>query len=369
MRIALYHNLPPGGALRYVRDFVARSSLEHDYTEFRPSYVERDWALRPLTNAVSVAKEERRVAAEIDAAQFDVAFVHGCRVMQAPGLLSQLNTPSLYFAAEPRRRNSEPGYRPGSKDRSGLAALAWAPGRAAYDAVLGRRDRRAVADATTLACNSKFTAANVARVYGREATVCYPGVDTGHFRPSSDGVASRSHFLTVGALDPSKGHDLAIDAVARLRQGDRLPLVIVGSRTDDAMAEALQQQARTSGIELVLRTSATEDELVDLYRNAAATLCMAHLEPFGLTVHESVACGTPVVAVREGGFRETVVDGVNGITATRDAGAVAEAITQLAERGLASDPWGLHATVLPWQWDATVRRLHELLTATAERTR
>lgn len=367
MKIALYDNLPPGGALRYLREVVARSAREHDYTEFRPSYTERDWALRPLTNAVSVASEERRIAAEIDAGGYDVVFVHGCRVMQAPGLLSMLQTPAVYMIQEPRRRTAESGYRPGAKDRRGLVGLAWGVGRASYDAVLGRRDRKAVAAATALACNSKYSAESIANVYGRTATVCYAGVDTERFRPHADAASSRSYYLSVGALDASKGHDLAIDAVARLDEANRRPLVIVGSRTDDATADALSAQAARLGVELELRASVTDDELVDAYRNAAATLCLAHREPFGLTVHESVACGTPVVAVREGGFRETVVEGVNGVSVERDASAVADGITRVVALSLGADPWALHRGALPWRWEATVKRLHEVLEATAGR--
>ena len=367
MKIALYQNLPPGGALRYMREVVARSSLEHDYTEFLPSYVERDWILRPLTNALSVASEERRLAAEIDAGDFDVAFVHGCRVMQAPGLLSMLKTPSVYMIQEPRRRTTEQGYHPGSKRRAGLAAAAWSIGRGSYDAILGRRDRKAVASASALACNSMFSAKNIARAYGREASVCYAGIDTDRFRPDETKTPLRSYYLSVGALDASKGHDLAIEAVGRLTNGAKLPLVIVGSRTSTETADALQRLARERCVGLQMRHSVTDEDLVVLYRGAAAVLCMAHLEPFGLTVQEAVSCGTPVVAVREGGYRETVADGRNGLTAEREPSAVADAITRLSSLGLARNPSALHATAARWDWDMTVKRLHEVLASVSGR--
>ncbi|MEY2399236.1 MAG: hypothetical protein QOJ00_2410 [Actinomycetota bacterium] len=365
MRIALYHNLPPGGALRYMREVVARSARDHDYTEFTPSYAEREWALRPLTNAMAVARQERRIAAEIDAGGFDVAFVHGCRVMQAPGVLSMLATPSLYMIQEPRRRTVETGYRPGAQTRTGFARAAWSVGRVGYDTVLGRRDRKAAAAATALACNSLFSAENISRVYGRDAIACYAGVDIERFFPDPSSSPSRSFYLSVGALDASKGHDLAIEAISRLNGTNRLPLVVVGSRSDPEAADALEAQARGAGVDLRVRTSVSDDELVGLYRNAAAALCLARLEPFGLTVHEAVACGTPVVAVREGGFRETLVEGVNGLGAERNATSVADAIARLGTLGLTNDAGALHAQAAQWTWDLTAKRLNELLEAAA----
>jgi glycosyltransferase involved in cell wall biosynthesis len=47
-------------------------------------------------------------------------------------------------------------------------------------------------------------------------------------------------------------------------------------------------------------------------RGARAVVSMAHNESFGLTPIESFAVGTPALFVDEGGFRDTIIDGVNG---------------------------------------------------------
>jgi len=75
-------------------------------------------------------------------------------------------------------------------------------------------------------------------------------------------------------------------------------------------------------------TGLTTDQLRKVYQRAICTVCTSVAEPFGLTAVESVACGTPVVAVDEGGFRETV-SGCVGVRVTRHPLPMAMAITAL----------------------------------------
>ena len=86
-----------------------------------------------------------------------------------------------------------------------------------------------------------------------------------------------------------------------------------------------------------------------LYRSSRLTVCAARLEPFGLTVLESTSCGTPVVAVAQGGYRETVVDGVNGYFAERNAASLGEGIIRIMRGELNSTPEALHASEPPME--------------------
>ena len=69
----------------------------------------------------------------------------------------------------------------------------------------------------------------------------------------------------------------------------------------------------------------SDDELVALYHRAGVLIYAPRLEPFGLALLEANACGLPVVAVTEGGPRETVKDGLNGFLVEPDPQAVADA--------------------------------------------
>ena len=63
----------------------------------------------------------------------------------------------------------------------------------------------------------------------------------------------------------------------------------------------------------------SNEEIRQLYREATAVLLPGR-EDFGMVPVEAQACGTPVVALDEGGARETVVDGAHGCARARAIG-------------------------------------------------
>ena len=83
-------------------------------------------------------------------------------------------------------------------------------------------------------------------------------------------------------------------------------------------------------------------------------------EPFGLIVPEASAVGIPTIAVRSGGFLESVVDGVNGVLVEANADDLAEAIRRLAvgDIPLSADlpAWALAR----WSWDQCAAEIHRI---------
>lgn len=399
MRIALYHNLPPGGALRVVRESVAALSaldgvtvevfvpdlrggsvyggaVAGDYPGAAAVHVTpvaevlrsvRGAARRPL--AVSALRRaECDIAAAIDAAAFDVVVVHHCQLTHSPSLLRRLRTPSLYYLEETRRLTTEYVLQPRLFRARPGEGVARRLGAVALDVPLRGQDIAACRAATRLATSSHHTADAILRTYGRRATVCYPGVDLDRFTPG--GASRRGHVLSVGALHPSKGHDAVIRAVAMLPPAQRPMVVVVNERGVPGYREKLDELASQCGVHLEIHTAIAEDGLVDLYRGALATVCAAELEPLGLTPLESIACGTPVIAFDEGGHRETVQPGVNGVLVEPSDGALAEALRALLGGELRFDACTLRGSVDPqWRWDTAARRLLALCEQTASAAR
>ncbi|MDR0945217.1 MAG: glycosyltransferase [Bifidobacteriaceae bacterium] len=200
-----------------------------------------------------------------------------------------------------------------------------------------------------------------------------PGVDTQRFRPGpgpEDGdLPARAgrpqgYVLQVGRVQPLKGQDLAILALAKLPAAARPVLVLTGEPAPDHKdygAYLRRLVARLGlGPDVVFLGARRPDQLVRLYRGARAVLMPSRSETYGLVASEAAACGTPVIASATTGLRYSVEDGVTGLLVEgRDpglwAGALARVIgsPELARRlGRAGVERARRLT-----WDHTAERL------------
>jgi glycosyltransferase involved in cell wall biosynthesis len=113
------------------------------------------------------------------------------------------------------------------------------------------------------------------------------------------------------------------------------------------------------------------DDLPGRYAAATVTVLPSLDEAFGLVLVESLATGTPVVAMRSGGPKEIVdSDDIGRLATPGDATSLADAISDVVT--LAGDP-ATPARCLEharrWDWDATIGPLHEEVYARAGRER
>lgn len=113
------------------------------------------------------------------------------------------------------------------------------------------------------------------------------------------GLGAKNIILFVGRIEPVKGLDLLLRAVARLPAEDNFLLLIVGG---DEQSRALRDQLNKDAAELCIADKVVfkgiiGHEQIPLYYNAAdVTVMPSFYESFGLAALESVACGTPIVA-------------------------------------------------------------------------
>jgi glycosyltransferase involved in cell wall biosynthesis len=201
--------------------------------------------------------------------------------------------------------------------RNGLRVAYWVhstrsvflqPGARRADLLMRRAiDWLAVRRSAKLVANSRYTANRLRQLYGREAdAVIYPGVDLTLFRP---GRSNATYAVTVGRLSPEKGLDRLLDIWRDLPD---LPLHIIGSG-DPALEHELRALA-PQGVHF--RGRLTSTDLADAYRGAALAVFAPHGEEFGMAPLEAMASGIPVVAWRDGGLQETVLDGETGYLVT-----------------------------------------------------
>jgi glycosyltransferase involved in cell wall biosynthesis len=219
--------------------------------------------------------------------------------------------------------------------------------------------------------NSHFSRESVLRAYGIAAKVCYLGVDSGLFVTQQQ---PRDRFVVgLGALIPEKRPEMAIEALSRLRD-PRPQLVWIGNVSTKAYAEQVLNFARARSVKVRLELGIADKEVVNFLNRAAMLIYAPRLEPFGFAPLEANACGLAIVAVAEGGVRETVFHGVNGLVVEDDPGAMASAISSLlrdpdyasrlgeAGRRMVEREWSLAAAV-----DRLEQRLSEAITAGASK--
>lgn len=397
MKIAIYHNLPSGGAKRHtfeqVRELARRG---YELTEYVPETADTDFCdLRPYVRAQVVfegnpirifegripfatpylhtiqglAKLRRTrevdsiIAKDVAKKGFDIAFVKDCRAIANPYVLRFLSIPSLYQCHHGLRHRLEQNDQ-GSYMKSSLVSRVknayYLPARRLFESQFRRDETTNIRAANRVITNSEFSRGLIAAEYGLESQVIYPGVDTRKFQPT--GSRNGAYVLSVGALVRSKGHGFILSALARIDASRRPPLVVAATYVEPAEKQFIQREAERLGVQLRLEQVRSDSRMVRLYSGALAFVYAPYQEALGIAALEAMACGCPVIAVREGGIQETVVDGVTGFLVPRDPAAFASRLEDFLNDKKTRDRLGeagiLHVRQA-WTWPKAVDRLEE----------
>ncbi len=179
-----------------------------------------------------------------------------------------------------------------------------------------------------------FSGSNILPAY-RKADSCYVSISDSDRSPELDYVGTVYHgidlealpfdpdggdgLVAFGRIHPDKGTHTAIE-IAR-RAGRRL--TICGIVQDERYFREMVEPFIDGDRVVYLGSVGPQDRGRILGSSAALLHPIEFAEPFGLSVVESMACGTPVVAYRKGSMPEVVDDGVTG----RLVDTVDEAVT------------------------------------------
>ena len=149
--------------------------------------------------------------------------------------------------------------------------------------------------------NSNEVKGRIRKYYLRDSKVIYPPVLVNKFIP--DRKITGKYFLTVSRLESFKNIDLAVLACMELN----LPLRVVGT---GPLLNKLRKLANgNKNIHFVGRIS---DEDLVKYMQHATAIIFPGAEDFGIVPIEAMAAGKAVIALREGGVLETVIEGKTG---------------------------------------------------------
>jgi glycosyltransferase involved in cell wall biosynthesis len=369
MKIAVWHNLPSGGGKRalydHVRGLVARGHIVEawcppgqsrsycpltDYINEHavPISLRTDGASKlrrnqllgaTLTRLRGVDRHCRLCAEDINRGGFDILLANNCLFLHVPPIARYVRIPAVLYLQEPCRRLYE------ALPRLPWAALEPPKGwwrspeylrdraldcvRTRLRRIQAREELLSASAFASILVNSYFSRESVLRAYGLDAKVCYLGIDTAlfvdHQQPRKDLVVG------IGAFGRHKNIEVIIHAVSRVRP-PRPGLVWIGNEADEVYVKELTDLAQAMGVAFHPKVRLSDPDLVGILNCAKVMAYAPRLEPFGLAPLEANACGLPVVAVAEGGVRETVIDRVNGLLVEHDPTAMASAIQELLDR-------------------------------------
>lgn len=138
--------------------------------------------------------------------------------------------------------------------------------------------------------------------------------------------------IVAGRIDPTKGHHVAIAAVAEARrQGCEVTLDVLGGPLDDnSYADELRKQIADSKLEGVVTLKGFCPDIREQHpRYHVAFQCRINPEPCSLWVCETMVDGLPIIASANGGTPELVADGESGYLVA--SGSVDELSRRLIE--------------------------------------
>ena len=183
-------------------------------------------------------------------------------------------------------------------------------------------ERRVLHNVDAIVVSTPHEREALVRLYGAPVDsihVAAAGVDSDLFRPMSKSearrqldIAERNVILYVGRIEPLKGLELLINAVALLDDmGDTRLIIVGGKPTEDAEVQRLKALAESLGIGESTTFTGTVDQrdLRKYYSAADVFVLPSYYESFGLAALEAMACGTPVVVSRVGGLSSFVEEG------------------------------------------------------------
>lgn len=364
MIIAVFYNLPFGGAKRVVQEHVKGLkelghivdvySYSHEDDMFEPGmYADATYSykapafkinlpilkrvVRDFNTFVLLKSLNRKIAKEIDFRKYDLVLVHLDTYIYSPYILKFLKTKNVYFCLEPYRAGYEYSLRFKKNDLFNYL----------YESLnrllrkLTDQDNARSAD-HTLAI-SRFGREYMIHAFNLYPQVSYLGVNENVFKPVS--IKKKNQILFVAEKEYIYGYDLMEKAVDLLPKRNR-PVVkyVFGTKKSQRI---------------------TDEDLVRMYNESLVTLSLSRFDTFGLVPLESMACETPVIALDVAGYRETVVNDETGFLVEFDPGQIAEKIKLLMDDPKLAEKIGKRGRVevlKKWTWKTQIKNLHNIIT-------
>ena len=410
MKIAIWHNLPSGGgkrALYYhvkgllerghtleawcpptadqtylpLSDLIKENIVPLDQSTERAGRINR--FLSPYQRVVdridAMNRHCQQCADEINHGDFDVLLANPCTLFRTTAIARYVKIPSVLYLQEPYRWLYEamprlpwlalpPPTKPWWLSRSYSLLFLKNLIEVQGFRVQAREELQNAQAFDLILVNSLFSRESLLRAYGLDAQVCYLGIDCNLFKPLN--LSRQNIVVGLGGIYSGKGLERAVQAIGTIQEDERPTLIWIGNFSDTNYQNTIEKLALSLGVNFVPKIQIPDQEVIQLLNQATVMIYTPVLEPFGFAPLEANACETPVVAIAEGGVRETIKDGINGFLINgNEPVAVGRAISKLFNDQALAEQVGKQArnhVLAMWSWDKAIERLEEFLLSLTE---
>lgn len=231
------------------------------------------------------------------------------------------------------------------------------------------------ADATCVSCTEEES--QFRRLYGNprgRVEIVAPGVEHAFFAPGDRsgaryalGLGGGPVLLFVGRIQPLKGVDVAVRALAELRRPDARLLIVGGASGLEGSTEVQRVMSLIDEVGVRDQVLFVEPQphhiLSTYYRAADVVVVPSRSESFGLVALEAAACGIPVVASAVGGLLTLVDDGRTGyLVENRDPSMFASRIARILDDPTLAAQMSVRASekARSYTWSFAAARLRRL---------
>jgi glycosyltransferase involved in cell wall biosynthesis len=388
MKIAIWHNLPSGGGSRalnyHLNGLHQRShqieiwsnSPDADGFMSIPSDVKvhkipfnrteklpfkdkiKSFFFEKDQNILAMEEHCKRCADEINQGNFDVLFANSCFFYAVPFIAKYVKIPKVLYLGEPFRFFYESLPRIVWEAQQGAKGKLF---RRSYwlpfikdlwierkNRVQLREERLNYESFDKVLVNSIYSAESCLKAYGSPAEVCYLGIDSTIFKENS--ISNSDYVIGLGNFYINKNPKLAIESIAKMTT-KKPKLIWVANMSDKNYVSEMSSLAHNLDVELEIKTMVSDKDLVNLLSNALCMIYTSQLEPFGFAPLEANACGTPVIALQEGGVKETIIPNKNGFLSDRNPKKIANYLDILTQnKDLRQEMGNFAASYVRQEW-------------------
>ncbi|MCL4404641.1 MAG: glycosyltransferase [Candidatus Marsarchaeota archaeon] len=230
-------------------------------------------------------------------------------------------------------------------------------------------DKRVVSNIERIVANSQNTKERIEQYLGRkDARVIGGGIDYENYRNRGDS----HYFIYPSRISPNKNQEFAIRAFNEFSKHKKgYKLLIVGAVSKDKFYsdyyERIVRLAKGNK-DILIKTDVSEKELADAYSRSTAVLYPPINEDYGLVPLEGMASGKAVIALNQGGPRETLIDGKTGFLVNNE-NEMAKAMLKIANDGELAEKMGISGrerVVSHYSWEHFFREFDKELRAVAK---